>query len=173
MSTTEQLEALRLERIDLGLLREAPADSEIASKVVVRERFVAVLPAGHHLATAEPFPLASLASEPFVLFGKSLNPPFYTRVVDLCRAAGFFPRVVQEAPEVQSRVSLVEAGLGVTIAPACIQRFCGQDIVYRTLDMPEAFTTIALCWRRRDRSPKVEAFLDVLMGQHEQPVPST
>ena len=41
--------------------------------------------------------------------------------------------IVQEATQWQSVIALVEAGMGVSIAPECVAKFSWPGVVYRTL----------------------------------------
>eukprot|EP01030_Chromulinospumella_sphaerica_P026193 gene26193-26374_t len=59
--------------------------------------------------------LAELADETFILSRRPTGPGLYDAIISACRAAGFSPRVGQEAPRMMSTLSLVAAGLGVSI----------------------------------------------------------
>ncbi|MET9378166.1 LysR family substrate-binding domain-containing protein [Streptomyces sp. NPDC002992] len=77
------------------------------------EGFVAVLPTAHPLAARRTVRVAELADAPCVLLPPDVGPHFHDRIVALCRAAGFEPRVAQRAVEWQTVCALVEAGLGL------------------------------------------------------------
>jgi DNA-binding transcriptional LysR family regulator len=70
-----------------------------------------VLPEGHALATRKRIPLTALAGEPFVLMPRSLGPGLYDQIVSWCQRAGFSPKVVQEAIQMQTVTGLVAAGI--------------------------------------------------------------
>jgi DNA-binding transcriptional LysR family regulator len=61
-----------------------------------------------------------LADEPFVLFHRAGPPELLDGIVTLCSRAGFTPRVVNEADMMQTVLTLVEAGEGVALVPACV-----------------------------------------------------
>ncbi|MEU8102647.1 LysR substrate-binding domain-containing protein [Nonomuraea muscovyensis] len=164
MTGAPQLAALREDAIDLGLLREPPDDADLVAEPVLTEPFVAVLPAGHPLAARRVVPVAALAGEPFVLLPRAAGPAFHDRIVAVCRAAGFEPRVAQRAVEWQTVSALVEAGLGVSLAPAGIRRVRLAGVAYRRVTPGTARTTVALCHRRDDRSPLVAGFLEAARG---------
>ncbi|MBZ5579565.1 MAG: LysR family transcriptional regulator [Acidobacteriia bacterium] len=145
LSTSAIEDALRWGEIDLGFLREARPAPPLASKVVLHEAVVAVLPAAHPLAARKTLTLASLRAEPFVFFPRRLGAAFYDRLVSFCIQAGFSPRVAQEATQWQTVVSFVEAGMGVSLAPGCVQRFRWSGVAYRPL---RGLTTqVAAAWR--------------------------
>lgn len=166
MTSSPQLTALRDGAIDIGLLREPPDDElEFGFRTVLRESFVAVLPAGHPLASRRTVPVAELADEPFVLLPRAVGPQLHDRIVALCGDAGFTPRITQRAVEWQTMCALVQAGLGVTLAPASIRRIRLDGVAYRGITPADARTRVAVAWRRDDRSPLVAHLLSVV-GDH-------
>ncbi|MFX7776639.1 LysR substrate-binding domain-containing protein, partial [Acinetobacter baumannii] len=68
--------------------------------------------------TAGRIALADLAGETFILYRRPTGPGLYDAIIAACRAAGFSPRIGQEAPRMPSTLSLVAAGLGISIIPA-------------------------------------------------------
>jgi DNA-binding transcriptional LysR family regulator len=159
MTSAPQATALREHVLDVGLLREPPDGDDLVAEPILSEPFVVVLPAGHPLAARRVVPVAELAGEPFVLLPRAAAPAFHDRIVAVCRQAGFEPRVTQRAVEWQTVTALVEAGLGVSLAPAGIRRVRLAGVAYRRVT-PAARTTVALCHRRDDASPLVAGFLE-------------
>ncbi|MEU8032389.1 LysR family transcriptional regulator [Streptomyces sp. NPDC049099] len=166
MTTAPQLDALRARTIDIGLLREPPADeSELGFRTVFSEPFVAVLPAAHPRAGQRVVPLAELTGEPFVLLPRAVGPQLYDRITGLCEEAGFTPRISQHAVEWQTVCALVETGLGVSLAPASIRRIRLKGVAFRRIDPGTARTRVAVAWRRNDRSPLVARLLTTIDQQ--------
>jgi DNA-binding transcriptional LysR family regulator len=87
--------------------------------------------------------------------------------MELCRAAGFSPRVVQESREVYTTVGLVGAGVGVTIVPATVQRMSWKGVVYK----PIAGAAVDLSMVRASGAvrPVVEAFLALARKRAARP----
>ncbi|MEV6156118.1 LysR family transcriptional regulator [Nonomuraea sp. NPDC052129] len=169
MTTAPQVAALLERSIDVGLLREPPDDPGLAAEVVLSEEFVVVLPVGHVLASRRVVPVAALAEEPFVLLNRDAGPTVHDRIVGLCRSVGFEPRIGQYAVEWATVSALVEAGLGVSLAPASVRRIRLKGVAYRRIEPDSARTTVAMCWRRDDANPLVARFLDV--GRESLPGP--
>ncbi|MEU6508895.1 LysR family transcriptional regulator [Streptomyces sp. NPDC046942] len=160
MTTAPQLDALRDRTIDIGLLREPPAGpSELGFRTVLSEPFVTVLPAAHPLAGRRTVPLGRLADEPFVLLPRVAGPQLYDRITGLCEAAGFTPRIAQHAVEWQTVCALVETGLGVSVAPACIRRIRLKGVAFRRIEPGTARTRVAVAWREGDGNPLVGQLL--------------
>ena len=158
LSTSAIAEALRAGTLDVGLLREVEAIGPLSAELLFREPIVAVLPKGDDLSRRTRLSLAHLAQKPFVLFPRRLGEAFYDRLLAYCLKAGFSPRLVQEATQWQSVVTFVETGLGVSLAPACVQRFRWPGVVFRPL--PGLSTNVFLCTSRT--SPAVLAFCELL-----------
>ncbi|MEV6105508.1 LysR family transcriptional regulator [Streptomyces sp. NPDC051940] len=163
MTSAPQLVALRERRIDAGLLREPPAaEPGLRFRTVLSERLVAVLPSSHPLASERTVPVSRLASDPFVLLPRSAGPQLYDRIVGVCSAAGFVPRVAQHAVEWQTVCALVEAGMGVSLAPAGVRRIRLRGVAFRSPAGPPSCTDVAVAWRAEDRSPLVGRLLKAL-----------
>ncbi|QWF81338.1 LysR family transcriptional regulator [Amycolatopsis sp. CA-230715] len=163
MTTSPQLAALAEGRIDVGLVREPPEDGPpLSFRTVAVEGFVAVLPSRHPLAARRVVDIADLADDPFVLLPRADGPGLHDRIVGLCETAGFTPRIAQRAVEWQTVCALVEAGLGVSLAPAGIRRIRLSGVAFRPVRPRSASTTVAAAWRHDDRNPLVAHFLEAL-----------
>jgi DNA-binding transcriptional LysR family regulator len=75
----------------------------------------------------------------------------------LCEEQGFQAKIVQEGPHWVTIVSLVAAGLGVTIAPESIRKIAAESVVCRPLS-PAGTTHIELAFRRDENSPVAREF---------------
>ncbi len=161
MPTGLQLEALRAEELDIGFLRQPDPDPELELETVMSEPLRAAVPVGHPLATRRRIRLESLAAEPFVLFPREIAPGLHAQVLALCRSAGFAPRVVQESRELYTTVSLVEAGMGVTIIPASVAKMGWTSVRYLPIASLLARTRIAAAWRTDRDRPVIHSFLEM------------
>lgn len=160
MTTAPQLVALHDETIDVGLLREPPADETALSfRTVLSEPFVAVLPSGHPLAAQRTVQLGQLSREPFVLLPRAVGPLLHDQIVGLCTSAGFTPRVAQHAVEWQTVCALVGTGLGVSLAPASIRRIRLEGVTCRGIEPSTTRTRVAVGWRANDQNPLVTQLL--------------
>lgn len=156
MATSAIEAALSAGLLDIGFLRRA-ASSRFDSAFEFAESLVAVLPAAHPLSRKPRLALKHLAREPFVFFPRRLGEAFYDELLAYCVDAGFTPRVVQEATQWQSVVTFVEAGMGVSIAPACVAKLSRSGVVYRPL--PGLRTIVSAVCPLHQKSRAAEAFL--------------
>jgi DNA-binding transcriptional LysR family regulator len=161
MSTPDQVTALADSAIDIGFVRLPIKDPRLALRPVLDERLVAAL--GPRSPWRRDAGLRSLAQEPFLTVARTTSASFHDHVLRVCAAAGFAPRIVQEAGELMTVLSLVRAGLGVSIVPgsAAVMRLPG--VRFRDIAMPEAAWNIALAWRKEESAtPLVRRFVEIV-----------
>jgi DNA-binding transcriptional LysR family regulator len=163
--TGELVDALLHERLDAAFVRSPVASmTGLLVDPILDEPMVAALPVGHRLAarTDTPLPLAELGAEEFVLYRRPAGPGLYDSILAACRAAGFSPIIAQEAPRLPATLSLVAAGLGVSIVPASMRRLGGEHIAYRLLgDCPGLSAPLHLAMRRTILAPVLTRFRDL------------
>jgi DNA-binding transcriptional LysR family regulator len=134
LPTVEALRLVRSGTIDVGLVRPPmEPDAALRTELVLRERTIAAVPAGHPLARLRRIPLRRLAAEPLVLFPRSQAPGFHDLLIGELAAAGGSPSVAQYAPETTTIVGLVAAGIGVSLVPASVAHLGLDGVVYRPL----------------------------------------
>lgn len=160
--TSELVEAILQGRLDAAFVR-SPVGIVPGLLVdpVLEEPMVAAFPSGHALAGPEttPLKLQALAREPFVLYRRPAGPGLYDAILTACREAGFNPTVVQEAPRLPSTLSLVAAGLGLSLVPASMRRLAVAGVAYRALANGRGPTApVHLALRRSGMSPTASRF---------------
>jgi DNA-binding transcriptional LysR family regulator len=112
------LDRLLAGTVDMGVVRDSEPHPALSITTLATEPFVAVLPVDHPAAGAATLDVSLLRDDPFVFYPRAAGERAHARNLDACRAAGFEPRIVQEASSWVTILHLVEAGLGVSIAPA-------------------------------------------------------
>ena len=164
LPTAPQLASIAAGEIDLGFVRQPPAMAGLRAETVMRESLHIAVARRHPLASRKRLPLRLLADEPFVLFPADVAPGLHAQVMALCRDAGFVPRVVQVSRELYTTVSLVEAGVGVTIVPASIEQMGWTGVSYRPIAGARGLTHIAMAHREGAEAarPALRAFADVV-----------
>lgn len=154
------LDALTVGGIDVCFIR-APVPPPLASRVLLDEDLVAVLPEEHRLARRSSVALADLAEEKFVSYPARQGSSLRDTAMRACTSAGFWPRVVQEAPDTHTVVALVGAAVGVALLPASAEKLQLEGVVFRPVTGADLRVPIALAWRRGDPSPVLGGFLAV------------
>jgi DNA-binding transcriptional LysR family regulator len=131
LSTSAQISALLSGALDLAFLRDGDATEGIEIGRLFEERYVAVLPVAHPLAGKRFLRVRDLRNDPFILFARRMGPLAFDRTIACCERNGFRPNIVQDAPQWPTLVRLVAAGLGVSLAPACVANVAIPGAVYK------------------------------------------
>ena len=159
--TAALIDALLNGTVDVGFMRDAGPVDGLRVETLLAEPFVVVLPRKHPLAEQKTVAVKSLQHEPFVLFARAYGSAAWKKTVDVCQAHGFTPRVVQEAPQWLTIMTLVGAGLGVTIAPACVKQLSVPDTVCRSLRPQTELTNLELACRASEVRPITREFSEM------------
>ncbi len=162
--SVEQYDALLANRLDIGLLRysgrNVPDGIELYE--ISRDDLRVVINANHPLAKQESLALLDLKDEGFITYPHDVGGRFNEHERQLCLAAGFEPRVVQEAREATTQIGLVAAGLGIALLPAPLACVKIDGVRYLPLRDPGAHVLLAAATRTGQHSRQVQDFLDVL-----------
>jgi len=159
--TSDVIRALVRGQWDIGVLRDGGPQEGLRVTTLFSEPFVAIVPSTHPLAARRNISAASLRNEPFVFFTPRAGTRAYEKPMSLCEKHGFRPRVVQEAPQWLTLVRLVGAGLGVTIAPACVRQIAIPGVVCLSLRGADVSSDVELAYRSEDDRPIVKAFTNI------------
>ena len=100
--------------------------------------------------------LGSLRDKPFILALRFESITFHDYALALCRRAGFVPQVFQEATELFTILSLVRAGIEVSLVPSSAVQMNVRGVIFHELRTPEAEWRIAMAWNRS--SSKLDLF---------------
>lgn len=127
---SEQIAALVEGELDLAFVGVAPPrlPGGLALSDWMEEPLMVFLPPGHPEAGRKSITMGRIAEEPFVMIATEAAPGFVAHVRSLCQAAGFRPRIVQEARRAQAVAAMTIAGTGVAILPASVDRLTGNGV---------------------------------------------
>jgi DNA-binding transcriptional LysR family regulator len=159
LNASQQVEQLLDGTLDISVLRDGQPRDGLLIQTLYREPLIAILPERHPLAGKGKLRLDKLREERFVVFS-----PATARIVGLCFAAGFQPNIVQEAPQWATVVSLVGAGMGVSIAPTCVSRLSVAGTTYRRLQS-EGRSTIDVVTRTQLKNPAAKTLLGMVQKE--------
>lgn len=155
-----QIDALRRGDLDVGFVRAPFDEDDLCSHVVRREPLVVALAEDHPLTSRKRIALELLRDEPFVSFPRSRAPAFFDSLMRLCHEAGFTPRIVQEAQQLDI-VSLVAAGFGVAIVSSSIRHGRRTGVAYRPI-VGNPQTDLRAAWKKGNDSPVLRGFVDLV-----------
>jgi DNA-binding transcriptional LysR family regulator len=154
------LDALEAGQLDVAIVRPVRRVADVVQQRDWHdEPMYVALPLAHRLASRQRVALAELADEPFVQVPRVAGGTLFDDIVAACAAAGFEPKLAQPAPQMASAVTLVAAGLGISIVPKAITRVRVAGVVYRSLEARGLRARLALASRREESSAVVRNFL--------------
>lgn len=167
IGTGAQLVSLRTGELDIGFVRQPPPDHQLQFETVMKEPLVLALSRTNALAKRRAVTLRDAANEDWVLPPYDHTPGFHSQVMALCHDAGINPRIVQVSREIYTTVSLVDAGIGVTIIPATMTTMGTattmgwKGVRCYPIRSKLAVTRIAAAWRRDNENPTLTGFMDI------------
>ncbi len=116
-SNFQQLDMLLTRKTDICVAPNALVPPEVNSKILYRENFALLLPAGHPLAKKRLVDLSDLKNETFILPQLITGIGYVETILQICQAHGFKPKIAHESAHSIGIFRLVEAGLGISIEP--------------------------------------------------------
>lgn len=136
--------------VDVCLTAPLPDEPGVAVRALDEQRIDLFVPAGHRLAGRHGLRLAEASGEDFIC----MEPGYGLRVIadELCRSAGFTPRIAFEGEEVATASGLVGAGLGVALLPATPSLLADPAIAGVRITTPKAVRTVGLAWLAAEQS---------------------
>lgn len=140
--------------VDLGFIAD-PSDNELDVIPLLTDPYVAVLPANHPLKEQERIDIAQLANEPFL----SLKSGCERLVMRAFEDNGLILNKRFEVAENSTIISMVAAGIGVSVVPSLILPAVPDNIAVKPLD-PPIMRRIGLAVRSQQHvSPIAAAFM--------------
>lgn len=162
MSSVEQMESLRDNRLDLGLVSASTAPEGVVLGRTIREPLVVALPSTHRLASRSTIAMQTLRDEVFILGARHLSPNLYDRVISACAAAGFSPHVDHQAGHMMTYISLVAIGAGISLVPASMAKAGMAGVTFVRLKGPVPYSEVSLAWNPHNVSPVLARVLELL-----------
>lgn len=176
-------EAVAARKIDIGFIRRPVSElSGIAFHIVAEEPLLVALPARHPLAEKAresgkaKVRLRDLAGESFILVRRPGAPGMYGDLIEACKKLGFSPHVVAEVSQMLTNVTLVAAGIGVTVVPSSMKDIHREDVFYaEAIDAPQLVAPLTLVSRAGETNPVAQRFVRFALDSREPvkaPAPS-
>jgi DNA-binding transcriptional LysR family regulator len=106
-------------------------------------------------------PAAAVTASLLVGVPRHVAPAFHDLVTGFCAAHGGRARIVQEAIQMQTVVSLVSAGMGLALVPASLRNLARTGVRYVALAEPAPVLETGLAWRRDDAAPTLRQLLAI------------
>lgn len=109
-------------KLDVGLIRTPVLDDTAVDMIQLeKDNFVLAVPKRHELE-GRSVCLKELADYPFIVYSPDYARGLHHAVMSACQGAGFIPRVVQIAIQVDTVLALVESGVGIALVPSVVMQ---------------------------------------------------
>jgi len=159
-NTTMLVDCLNEGTLDAAFLRPGAVGTDVFQlRLLSEEPMMVALPTSHAAASREEVDLADFATDPLVLFPRSVGPAFYDTIIGAFRAVNVEPRMGQTAPQIASVVNLVAAALGISVVPASMAQLSVAGVVFRPIRGEGPVARIALATRKSDTGKIVRNFI--------------
>lgn len=133
--------------VDFGFITP-PAADELETVTIKDGEMLAVLPKNHHLAENSYVRLEEIADDSFVL----LEEGHYSEPINAFHAAGLEPNIKYTIHDDYAIMTMVEAGLGVSILAELMLRRTNYDIVCLPIE-PPVYRTLAIGYKNKNSLP--------------------
>ncbi len=151
---------LLAERYDLALAPMTSYPGGFHTRTVRRELLRLALSSTDPLARRDRIDLATTADRLFEIWPRDMAPGFYDTVITACRAAGFEPRLDEQAAGNTVWGNLAR-GRGVALINASLAEQLPRGISLVKLTEPAATLTYAVVWHQ-DQRPLIQRSLDTI-----------
>lgn len=161
-----QGERLKEGSIDAGFLYlEDRVPDFLQSHLFHRDHLVLAVPAGSPLVASPPARVRALNGLDFVWGPRHSSPLYYDRLSAYFTRLGLVPRVVQQGADNITILSLVAAGLGISIVPGDCRWSSPPGVHFIDMaELRECDMSIHFAWNRHNHSPALQNFIHIVRG---------
>lgn len=163
LPTAEQKTAFANHTLDVGFLRGPVVLKDAVTELLLREKLVIGLPAGHRLAKKKVLRICDLNQHPFIMVSRKNSPELHDAVASFCEQVELEPPVAQRAGNVLGNLNLIRNGVGFGLLPDYVGAILPRGVVLRHLDVrPEPAVPLMLAYSTRTRSALLPGFLRLI-----------
>ncbi|RWD59275.1 MAG: LysR family transcriptional regulator [Mesorhizobium sp.] len=158
LSSPELALALMRGKLDLAFLRPEKQNLGLSFKLLAKEPLIAVLPAGHPLASRKKIRPQDLAHEVYVSSSRT-SPILQSVIQDYASRTGITLKAKYEGENISSAMSLVASTGGVTLVPLYAQNMLAPNVVARALEGEPPTVDLTLGYSAANSSPLLRRLL--------------
>ncbi len=151
--------------VDFGFVNPS-AVKGLETRVLKQGSMAAVLPLAHPLAKLRKIPLKKLAREPFIL----LEEGHYSEPLEAFNKAGVRPDIKYIVHDDYAIMTMVEAGLGVSVLAELVLRRTRYKLAVRPLS-PAVSRTLAVGYKDKNSLPLASRYFIDFLFKHKQKLP--
>ena len=167
MSPAEQKQALKENRIDIGISRYADTHniSPLSSKKITEEKMCVAVSDEHQLKKRKVVSLAELKGEQMVAMNRAQSDQT-DLVIGACLESGFHPDIYHEVKEPHTALAFVVSNQSITIVPSSFKFHKWSHI--RFLALKESVPAgLYVLYDQKSCSPTVQKFIEGITSEYE------
>jgi DNA-binding transcriptional LysR family regulator len=166
MQTVAQFKKLLEGSIDIGFTR-APNNypNELTGFIINRQPLYLVMYEGHPLTACKKITPDMLLEEPFVAASLEMEVGFWSNIASIT-PPGLSMRIVKRAPDVFTVLTLVAAGMGITVVSKSLTRIAIPGLVYREIAGIKRTSDHVAAYRKNESAPVVQAFVEFVRAKN-------
>lgn len=157
-SSPELALALARGKLDVAFLRPEKDSEGLIFKMLAKEPLIAVLPAGHRLATRKKIRPQDLARELYVSSART-SPVLQAVIQDYAARLGITLKAKYEGENISSAMSLVVSTGGISLVPLYAQNMLAPNVVARALEGGTPTVDLVLGYSQTNSSPLLRRLL--------------
>lgn len=158
-------EWIRTGAVDFGFITPAAAP-DLKTVSIKNGEMLAVLPKNHPLAAGKSVPLKELTRDPFIL----LEEGHFSEPINAFHEAGLEPNIKYTIHDDYAIMTMVEAGLGVSILAELMLRRTNFDIAYLPIE-PPVYRSLAVGYKDKDSLPIASKYFIEYLTEHKDLLP--
>ena len=147
--------------LDAGFIYNLTQGDRKLDQLPVGSHSVALaVPRAHALSKLKTLRLRDMVDASFIWFPRRESPAFYDGLMNECYRGGLkSPRIVQEAQNEATILSLVSHGMGVGFVNGTARWRCPEGVVILSVTDLKMPLLLALVWRKDNASPLLAIFV--------------
>ncbi|WP_181008413.1 LysR family transcriptional regulator [Sphingomonas montanisoli] len=165
MLTSEQLDGLRNQSIDLGILYDLAGidlpEAQFVHHLIEEEPMVLALPFDHPLTARNDLRIEDLANEPLTWPSRDRGRYLHDAMIAAFQASGLSPIMSMEVLTAETTVNLAAAGLGMGFVGQ--RQHVPPTVALKPVQGFDVALKLQLVWQRTNRLPSLRPLLE-LMG---------
>ncbi|MBP2643410.1 MAG: transcriptional regulator, LysR family [Firmicutes bacterium] len=150
---------LKQGKIDIACMLAFDIDAKVFSwKTLYTDVLAVVVRAEHSLANRERVNFAEIAGEDFVIMSRDEGVEPIDQLAKAFENHGITPNVVSQQCSIDSVLMSIEAGMGISILPRCVEVYATPNIKFIALE--ETVTVdIVVAWLKEYTNPVIPLFV--------------
>lgn len=123
LTARQQIDAFASDKIDIGFSRSLPETirGNFSCRTIYSDNLSVFISDTDPLSEKAVLRLKELKRHAFIMFERNGAEHLFDQSIAACQHAGFSPRIERQVASMQSVLTHVASGLGVTLAPNCIR----------------------------------------------------